>query len=126
MIEKILADLIVLFHFAFILFVITGGFIVLRWQWVIWIHIPCVFWGILVEFTGWICPLTPWENSLRISAGSSGYSGGFIEHYILPIIYPAGLTHKLQIIFGSAVLLTNICAYLIVYLKIRKKHNKYF
>ena len=100
MIEKIAADLIVLFHFTFILFVIAGGFLVLRWRWVIWLHIPCAVWAVLIEFYGWICPLTPWENSLRISAGSSGYNGSFIEHYILPIIYPSGLTRKLQYIFG--------------------------
>ena len=112
---------------AFILFVISGGFLVIRWRWIIWLHIPCAIWGALIEFTGWICPLTPWENSLRIAAGSSGYSGGFIEHYILPIIYPSGLTRELQIIFGTIVISINIIAYVLVFLKrktIRKNKNE--
>lgn len=122
MIEKIGADIIVLIHFLFILFVILGGFLVIRWRWVIWLHIPCAVWGVLIEYVGWICPLTPWENYLRSAAGNTGYSGGFIEHYILPIIYPSGLTRELQIIFGSFVLLVNICAYTMVW--IRRKKNK--
>lgn len=127
MIDRMFADFLVLFHFAFILFVIIGGFLVIRWRWIIWLHIPCAFWGALIEFTGWICPLTPWENSLRIAAGSSGYSGGFIEHYILPIIYPSGLTRELQIIFGTIVISINIIAYVLVFLKrktIRKNKNE--
>ncbi len=121
MIEKIAADLIVLFHFAFILFVIIGGFLVIRWRWIIWLHIPCAVWGALIEFTGWICPLTPWENQLRISAGSTGYSGGFIEHYILPIIYPSGLTRELQVAFGTGVIMINLFAYWRVWRRYRRK-----
>lgn len=123
MIEKIAADFIVLFHFTFILFVIIGGFLVLKWRWIIWFHIPCVVWGVLIEFYGWICPLTPWENYLRISAGGSGYSGGFIEHYILPIIYPSVLTRELQVIFGIAVLIINLIVYWRVCVKYIRNHN---
>lgn len=123
MIEKIAADFIVLFHFAFILFVIIGGFLVLKWRWIIWLHIPCAIWGALIEFAGWICPLTPWENQLRIAAGNTGYRGGFIEHYILPIIYPSGLTRELQLILGSLVILINLFAYIIIVFKQIKKAN---
>jgi hypothetical protein len=123
MIEKIAADFIVLFHFAFILFVIIGGFLVLKWRWIIWLHIPCDIWGALIEFAGWICPLTPWENQLRIAAGNTGYSGGFIEHYILPIIYPSGLTRELQLILGSLVIFINLFAYIIIVFKQIKKAN---
>ena len=111
MIEKLAADILVIIHLGFILFVIIGGFIVLRWRFVAWIHIPCAIWGALIEFAGWICPLTPLENNLRISAGNSGYSGGFIEQYIIPVIYPSGLTRGIQLIFGIGVILINICAY---------------
>ena len=123
MIEKVGADILVLFHLAFILFVILGGFIVLQWRWIIWLHIPCAIWGALIEFTGWICPLTPWENHLRVAAGSSGYSGGFIEHYILPLIYPSGLTRKLQLIFGTGVILINLIAYVLIFIKRKKSIN---
>ena len=123
MIEKITADLIVIFHFAFILFVIFGGILVMRWRWIIWLHLPCAVWGILIEFAGWICPLTPFENSLRISAGSSGYSGGFIEHYIPPVIYPSVLTRELQLIFGSLVIFINFLVYYFIIFKwIKKAH----
>ena len=121
MVERLFADFLVLFHFVFILFVIIGGFLVIRWRWIIWLHIPCAIWGALIEFAGWICPLTPWENYLRVAAGSSGYSGGFIEHYIIPIIYPSGLTRELQLIFGGVVILINIIAYVLVFIK-RKKY----
>lgn len=120
MAEKLLADIIVFFHFAFILFVVIGGLLVFCWRWIIWLHIPCAIWGVLIEFSGWICPLTSWENSLRITAGSSGYHGGFIEYYILPIIYPAGLTREIQILFGTIVMVINIIAYFMVW----KKHQK--
>jgi Protein of Unknown function (DUF2784) len=111
MAAKLTADALVLFHFAFILFVIGGGFLVRRWFWVVWVHIPCAIWGALIEFAGWICPLTPLENNLRISAGYSGYSGGFIENYIIPIVYPAGLTYDIQILCGLGVVIINIWAY---------------
>ncbi|MEJ2545642.1 MAG: DUF2784 domain-containing protein [Calditrichaceae bacterium] len=120
MLARLLADLIVLFHFAFILFVVFGGFLGFRCRWFIWLHIPCAVWGGLIEFAGWICPLTPWENSLRIAAGDSGYGGSFIEHYIVPVIYPSGLTSDVQSVLGIIVIAVNILAYFLVW-KRRKK-----
>jgi hypothetical protein len=121
MIEKLIADILVLFHIGFILFVIFGGFLVLRWRLFIWLHLPCAVWGALIEFAGWICPLTPLENRLRNSAGSSGYSGGFIENYIIPLIYPIELTREIQYALGFGVIAINLCAYgLVLYYKTKK------
>ena len=115
MIDLLLADVLVLFHFTFILFVIFGGFLVRRRRRVIWLHIPCAVWGALIEFAGWICPLTPLENDLRISAGSFGYNGGFIENYLIPVVYPYGLTRGIQIIYGLGVILINLWAYSLIW-----------
>ena len=97
MLYSILADTVLLFHLAFIVFVGVGGLVVLRWAKVAWIHLPIAAWGVWIELSGNICPLTPLENALRRMAGEQGYSGGFIEHYILPIIYPPGLTRGVQL-----------------------------
>ena len=83
------ADLLILLHFGFIFFVVFGCLLVWRWSWLIWLHLPAVAWAILIEFSGGICPLTPWENHFRRLAGQQGYPGSFVEHYLLPIIYPA-------------------------------------
>jgi len=111
MMAHLAADLLVLVHFAFILFVVLGGFLVLRWPKFAYGHIPCVLWGILVECCGWICPLTPLEWHLLEQAGRAGYSGGFIEHHILPLVYPAELTRGMQIGFGGFVLVVNLLVY---------------
>jgi hypothetical protein len=111
LIYRALADLLVLFHLAFVVFVVLGGLLVLRWPKAAWAHIPAAVWGVLIEYAGWICPLTPLENSLRMRGGEAGYSGGFIEHYVLPTLYPAGLTRGTQIALGSAVLCLNLAAY---------------
>jgi hypothetical protein len=111
---RLLADAVVVFHGLFILFVVCGGFVAWRRRWVAAIHLPCAVWGMLIEFRGWICPLTPLENSLRARAGQAGYSGGFIEHYVLPAMYPAGLTPRIQIVLGSAVLVINAIAYAVL------------
>ena len=115
MLYRALADLTVLTHLAFILFVLLGGLFVLRWRWVVWAHLPAATWGVAVEFCGWYCPLTPLENALRLASGSSGYPSGFIEHYILPIIYPVELTRDLQMVLGSVVVLLNLAVYLAVW-----------
>ena len=86
--RPLMADLIVLLHFAFVVFVVLGGLLALRWPRVVWLHVPAVIWGALVEFTGWICPLTPLENRLRRASGEASYQGDFIAHYILPALYP--------------------------------------
>jgi hypothetical protein len=111
MFNRLLADFIVLFHLAFILFVLFGGLLVLKWKRLVWLHLPAFAWGVLIEFVGWWCPLTPWENALRMSGGETPYQSGFIEHYILPIIYPPGLTREVQIVLGAVVILVNTGVY---------------
>ena len=111
MIYLALADLVLVVHLAFVVFVVLGGFLVLRWRWVAWLHVPTAIWGVLIEYAGWICPLTPLENTLRQRGGQPGYSGSFIEHYILPVLYPSALTRTTQIVLGSLALLVNLIAY---------------
>ncbi|MBC8484612.1 MAG: DUF2784 domain-containing protein [Bacteroidetes bacterium] len=111
MVYQIAADLVAVFHFTFILFVVSGGFLAIRWHKVSWFHIPTAVWGALIEFAGWGCPLTPLENKLRLAGGDSGFAGGFIEEYLLPVIYPAGMTRSVQIALGSAVIVINVSIY---------------
>jgi hypothetical protein len=106
-----MADLVVVVHFAFVLFVVLGGLLVLRWPWLAYAHLPAAAWGALIEFAGWICPLTPLEQSLRQKAGGQVYSGSFIEHYLLPLLYPSALTRDIQLVLGSAVLAINLAVY---------------
>ena len=120
MIYKLLADLVFLVHLAFVLFVVLGGIAVWRMPWLAWLHLPAVAWGALIEFAGWICPLTPWEQSLRVLAGEQGYSGGFVEHYLVPILYPAALTRNTQIVLGVLVLLINGIAYALIVRRLRR------
>ncbi len=111
MFYSLLADLTVLVHGAFVVFVVLGGLLVLwnvRWAWA---HLPSAIWGAWVEFAGQICPLTPLENHLRHLAGERGYSGGFIEHYLEPLMYPAGLTREMQFVLGAVVIAINLIAY---------------
>lgn len=108
------ADAVSVVHLAFVLFVVLGGLLVLKWPRLAWLHVPTAVWGVLIEYTGWICPLTPLENSLRARGGEAGYSGGFIEHYVQPVLYPAGLTRGTQIVLGSLALLVNLTAYGVV------------
>jgi hypothetical protein len=112
----LLADFIVFIHFSFILFVIFGGFLVLKWRRLIWLHLPAAMWGALIEFAGWICPLTTLENWLRLANGG-GYASGFIEHYIIPIIYPSALTREIQVALGLAIILLNLLVYSKLFLK---------
>ena len=111
MLYRSAADLLVLLHLRFILFVIIGGFLVLKWRWLVLLHLPAAIWGVLIEFQGWMCPLTPLEKRLRQAAGEAGYSGGFIEHYLLPVIYPEALTADIQMTLGGFVILINLVAY---------------
>jgi len=108
---RVAADLLVLLHLAFIVFVVAGGFAVFKWHWMVYLHLPAVGWGAFVEYKGWVCPLTPWENSLRQLAGQEGYSEGFIEHYIFPLVYPPGLTRDMQSTLGTIVLVINLLVY---------------
>lgn len=111
MLWRLLANLVVLLHGLSILFIVFGGFLTWRWRWLAWVHVPFAVWGVLIEYYGWVCPLTPIENAFRARAGLAGYSGGFIEHYVLPIIYPAGLTPRVQLVLGTLVLAVNLAAY---------------
>ena len=101
------ADLVLVVHFAFLAFVVAGGAFVLRWPRVAWAHVPAVIWGVLIEFFGWICPLTPLEIALRHRAGEAAYTGGFIAHYVMRVIYPDGLTRGIQVMLGILVLALN-------------------
>jgi hypothetical protein len=105
------ADIIVLLHLAFILFAAAGGLLVLRWPRLAWLHLPCAAWGVLIEATGGLCPLTPLEQHLRLAAGTPAYSGSFIERYLVPLVYPPGLTRSLQLGLGITLLLVNLAIY---------------
>ena len=111
---RLLANAVVVVHALFIVFIVFGGFVAWRWRWVAVVHVPCAVWGVLIEYNGWICPLTPLENSLRMRARQQGYSGGFVEHYLLPAIYPAGLTPRIQVVLGTAVLVVNVITYAVL------------
>lgn len=111
MLLRVSADAVVVLHLAFILFVLFGGLLLLRWPRLAWLHLPAVAWGMTVEFFHLLCPLTPLENHLRQLAGEAGYEGGFIEYYLIPLIYPAGLTPQIQIWLGCVVLALNLSVY---------------
>lgn len=111
MAARVLADAVLVFHLAFIVFVVAGGLLALRWRRAPWLHLPAAAWGFFVEATGRVCPLTPLENALRRSAGESGYAGSFVEHYLVPIIYPGGLTPTVQLVLAAGVVLVNLLVY---------------
>ena len=115
MLYRLLADLVVVLHLAFVLFVMLGGLFALRWPRAAWFHIPTAIWGAGIEFLQGICPLTPLENHLRQLGGDAGYSGGFVEHYLLPVLYPAGLNQNIQVGIGLFVLLFNVTIYAVVW-----------
>ena len=116
---RLLADLLLILHLLFICFVLFGGFLCLiRIRWA-WFHLPAAAWGVWIEWSGRICPLTPLENRFRVLAFDEGYQGGFIEHYLLPVIYPEKLSFQIQLILGSIVILTNLGVYLLVFLRRR-------
>lgn len=117
MLYQLAADFILLLHLAFIVFVLFGGLLVFKWRWLIWLHIPAAIWGALIVITGWICPLTPVENRLRQAAGGEAYSTSFIEHYLLPVIYPLNLNREIFIAMGIAVILINAVVYTVLYIK---------
>jgi hypothetical protein len=119
MVHRALADTVLLLHLAFIVFVVAGGVLALRWRWAAVVHIPAALWGVFVEVSGGVCPLTPLENALRRAAGDSGYSGGFIEHYLAPAIYPPALSHSIQLVLAGAVVLVNLLVYSLVWRRYR-------
>ncbi len=111
MIYLLLADALVVLHFGFILFVVLGALTAYRWPKMVWAHIPCALWGAWIELTGGICPLTPIEVRFRRMGGEEGYAGSFIEHYLVPIIYPSGLTRAHQSFLAGLVVTVNLGAY---------------
>jgi hypothetical protein len=118
------ADAVLVLHLAFIVFVVLGGILSFRWRWMPLVHLPAAGWGAFVELSGRICPLTPLENLLRLRAGQSGYAGGFIEHYVLGLISPAGLTRDWQFILAAIVIFANIAIYAGVVLRRRRDHGR--
>ena len=116
-----LADLVVAAHLAFIVYAVAGGLLALRWPRSVWLHLPAVAWAAAVELAGWICPLTPLEKWLREAGGEPAYSGGFIAHYLLPLIYPAGLTRGAQLVLGAFVIAVNLAAYLALWRRARRR-----
>jgi nitrate reductase gamma subunit len=120
LIYRVLAELVLVIHLAFVVFVVMGGLLVLRWPWLAVVHIPAAIWGVFIEYSGGICPLTPLENSLRRAGGQAGYSGGFIDHYIQPLLYPTGLTRGTQLALGTFALLFNLVAYGLVVARIKR------
>ena len=111
MLFRVLADLVLLLHLGFVLFVAAGGLLLLRWPRLAYLHLPAAIWGAVIEFTGRICPLTPLEQHLRRASGETGYGGGFIEHYLTATIYPSGLTRGIQVVLGVIVVLVNAAFY---------------
>jgi len=115
MIFRVLADLTVVLHFAFVLFVVLGGLLVARYRAVAWVHLPAAAWGAWIEFAGWICPLTPLENWLRARGGGPVYASSFVERYLVPTLYPEALTQELQWLLGGVVVVVNLTIYLAVF-----------
>ena len=109
-----LADVLVVLHLLFVAFVGLGGLLVLRWPWVAWVHLPAAVWGVGIELTGGICPLTPLEQELRRRAGEAAYQGDFVSHYLLPVLYPAGLTRGAQLGLAALVVGVNLAVYAVV------------
>jgi hypothetical protein len=116
-----LADGVLVAHFAFVLFVVFGGLLVFKWPRITWVHLPAVFWGVAIECSGGICPLTPLENGLRARAGERSYQGDFIAHHLLPVMYPEGLTREVQLLLGAGALVLNAAVYITVLRRRRKQ-----
>jgi hypothetical protein len=120
----ILANLVVVIHLAFVIFAVLGALLVIWRRWTIWLHLPAFLWAVWIECSGGICPLTPLESWLRIEAGQGGYEGDFIATYLLPVLYPAGLTRHVQFILAMMVVVINVAIYgSILYKRNRKKIN---
>jgi hypothetical protein len=116
---RLLADLVLILHAVFVAFVMLGALLVLRWPRVAWLHLPAVTWGAGIEFLGGICPLTPLENHWRAMAGQQGYPGDFVEHYIVSLLYPDGLTRRVQLVLGALVLVVNVVIYAWAFWRLR-------
>ena len=121
MLDRFVADFVVVFHVLFIAFAILGGLLVLRWRRLVWLHLPAVAWAVLVEVMSWPCPLTPLENHFRRRGGEAGYRESFVEHYVMPVLYPAGLTDGIQILIGGFVFAVNVGVYALIYQRRRRR-----
>jgi hypothetical protein len=117
---RVLADITVVLHLAFVLFVVFGGLLVVRWPRLAWVHLPAAAWGACVEFTGWVCPLTPLENWLREQGGGRVYTSSFIERYLVPALYPSALSRELQWVLGGLVVLINAALYVVLGGRLRR------
>ncbi|MCM5678008.1 DUF2784 domain-containing protein [Schlegelella sp. S2-27] len=111
MVYRVLADVLVLAHAGFVLFVVLGGLLVLRWPRWAWVHLPAAAWGVWIEWSAGICPLTPLENRLRAAGGEVGYAGSFVEQYVMPVLYPVGLTPAVQAWLAAILLAVNLALY---------------
>jgi hypothetical protein len=120
----VLADALVALHLVFIAFVVAGGLLALRRPAWALLHVPAALWGAWTEFTGTVCPLTPWENALRRRAGDAGYSGGFVEHYLIPVIYPEALSPRIQVALGIVVVVVNAAVYALAWWKWRRERRR--
>ncbi|KHT62516.1 hypothetical protein RJ45_17010 [Photobacterium gaetbulicola] len=124
MIYRMLADLVVILHLLFIIFALFGGLLVLWRGYMLLVHVPAALWVAVISFKGWICPLTPLENQLRQAAGSEGYPGGFVEYYLIPVIYPVGLRFDVQVFLGITAMGINIVIYAIVYYRYKLRQGR--
>ena len=118
-VNTLLADALVVVHLLFVAFVVGGGFLLMRWPKLAWLQLPAASWGVYIEFTGGVCPLTPLENRLRVLGGGSAYTESFIERYLLPILYPENLTLPTQLVLGGVVVAVNLAAYGLAYRAMR-------
>ena len=121
---RLLADAVVLLHVAFIAFAVAGGLLVVRWPRLVWLHVPAALWAAVVEFAGWYCPLTPLENQWRALAGQRGYGGGFVEHYLLPVLYPPGLAAADQRWLGALLVVGNVVVYAACLCRLHHRHRR--
>jgi hypothetical protein len=121
---SVAADALVIAHLAFIMFVMLGGLLLLKWPRLIYLHLSAVAWGTLVELRGWLCPLTPLEQHYRTLAGETGYSDSFVQHYLLPLIYPAGLTRDVQTLLAMCVITINLVIYAVIYVKYQRNSRR--
>ncbi len=108
---RVAADVVVIIHATFALFVVVGGVLVWRWPRAAWIHVPAAVWGVAIELGGWVCPLTPLENSLRVRSGSAAYQGTFVDHYVIPVLYPDRLTPAKQGLLACVAFVINVAVY---------------
>jgi hypothetical protein len=120
MLFRFAADLTLVLHLGFILFVVAGAALVIRWPWLVWLHVPAAVWGAWIEISGGICPLTTLENHCRLRAGEEGYAASFVEHYLIPVVYPGGLTRAVQLALAAVVILVNVALYSYVLRRARK------